>query len=107
MSSTPLAERIEDADSLAAALDEMNERGDEPQLAGMDSTDRSFLAYLAEVGGDETSPGVLFDEPHESAYALNSDNPCDHCGCQRRSWDITDLAYPVTVLRRRLTSKES
>lgn len=78
-------------------LHKLNEAGETPSIAGADSEGKAFLAYLTEVGGDETMPGVLFDEPHEPSYGMNSDRVCDECGCPHRRWSLGDLAYPVMV----------
>ena len=89
---------VDEADLLTSALEEINERGEEPLLPGVDASGQQFLAYLTSADGEETAPGVLFDEPHQTAYALDNDQPCDECGCPRRFWALDDLEFPVTVL---------
>jgi hypothetical protein len=89
--------KVPDAHSLEALLQGMNEAGQTPTLVGLDRNGERFLAYLYEVGGEETYPAVVTDDPRSTSFDYSDVGRCADCGAFGRR-ELMVLAYPVLVI---------
>lgn len=91
---TPALVQIVDADSLREHLDQLNESGTQPVVAGMDADKRPFLCFLTGIYAD--SEEVLFDNPWdvETKNDLVCGQECEASG----SAQLSALKFPVHVI---------
>lgn len=86
---------LDDYDALYELLDGINEAGEEPQVAGVDSAGRTFLAMLA--GPYAEAASAVLGNPWSPEIGWGGE--CDECGGGRHAiWTAERLDYPVTVL---------
>ena len=92
---TAAAVVLADADALREHLDQLNEAGVHPIVAGIDACPQPFLITL--VGPYAEGEHVFFDSPWQGDVDWsNGHTYCDEC--RGHVHGIEDLRYPVVVL---------